>query len=178
MGTKFKAFIGLGNPGKDYQQTYHNAGSMFIAFLADFLGSGKIKKTVKKEFSYRKAGNVFLVQSEKFMNKSGEVVLAALKYLKLEPEEILIVHDDSDLNLGKWKISEKGGAAGHKGVSSVINVLKTNKIARLRIGIRPNNEARRKKAGEFVLKKIGPTEITVLEKTFGDIAQQLFEKRF
>jgi PTH1 family peptidyl-tRNA hydrolase len=176
MNKEFKALIGLGNPGKEYEQTYHNAGIIFLDYLANICGAKKSKKPPGKNFAYRNIGNILFIESKKYMNNSGEAVLEAMKYFKLKPEEILIIHDDSDLNLGKWKISKESGAAGHKGVNSVINALKTKKIKRLRIGIRPIEVGRRMKAGEFVLKKINQEDKVILEKTLAEIADYIIKQ--
>ncbi len=107
------------------------------------------------------------------MNESGKAVKEAMKYFKIKPEEILIVHDDSDIELGKYKISFGRGSAGHNGVQSIINNLKTKNFWRLRIGVRPTTNNRRPttqiKAGDFVLKKISKKNLEIFEKFFYEI---------
>jgi len=100
------------------------------------------------------------------MNESGKAVKEAVKYFRAKPEEILIIHDDSDIELGKYKISFGRGSAGHQGVESIIKSLGTKNFWRLRIGIR---RTKRKKAGEFVLKKITPADKLVWERLFSDL---------
>lgn len=97
------------------------------------------------------------------MNESGRFVVNMVRKYNIKPEKILIVHDDSDIESGKYKFSFGRGSAGHKGVESVINALKTKNFWRLRIGIRPK-KVLRKKAEEFVLKKITKKDLAVFNK--------------
>jgi len=154
----FKLIIGLGNPDKKYANTYHNVGFL----LADFL-----KPHTPYPIPYT------LLKSEVFMNQSGSFVLKALKQNNAKPDELLIIHDDSDIELGKYKLSFGRGAAGHHGVESIISALKTKNFWRLRIGVRSPKETMRKKADEFVLKKISKADKALLEKTFEEIAEKL-----
>lgn len=139
--------IGLGNPGQEYEKTFHNIGSLMV----DFSGQG--------------------IKSEVFMNKSGEFVKQELKKAKIKPENLLIIHDDSDIELGRCKFSFGRNSAGHKGAQNIIDQLKTKNFWRLRIGIRPVKN--KQKADELVLKKISATQMIVLEKVFKEAAEQL-----
>src|SRR3989344_4515337 len=103
---KVKLIIGLGNPGKEYKRTRHNAGFLFI----DELERLKIK--------------IILAKSQSFMNESGRAVADLIKFYKVKPESILIVHDDIDILWGNYKFSFGRSSAGHKGVESIIKVLK------------------------------------------------------
>lgn len=113
------------------------------------------------------------------MNKSGKFVAEAVKKEGIESEELLVAHDDSDLELGTYKLQIGRGAGGHHGVESIQQHLKTNEFWRLRIGIRPSpseastKDGRHLKAGEFVLKKISPVNKKILEKVFEKIAEEL-----
>lgn len=146
-----KLIVGLGNPDKKYQNTYHNAGFFFIDFLAKRhprLAAKTIKSTVS-------------------MNRSGEFIEKELKKRTLKAEKVLIVHDDADIQLGHFKLSFNRNSAGHKGIQSIINRLKTKKFWRLRIGIRPSTASPQKvKAGDFVLKPITPSNKKKLEEAF------------
>jgi len=162
-----KLIIGLGNPDKEYQNTYHNVGFLFI----DYLAKAKIDTS-----------GVLAIKSEVYMNLSGNFVLTALKKHNAEPDELLLVHDDSDLEIGKYKLSFSRGAAGHHGVESVIKSLRTKNFWRLRIGIRPKTDQRsqqtvrnnlRLKAEKFVLKKISKTNLEILETAFSKIISEL-----
>ena len=163
-----KLIIGLGNPDPEYAYTYHNVGYLFVDYLNE---KEKQKYWIKKPFAIR---------SKSYMNNSGRFVVLELKKSGAKPEELLIVHDDSDLTLGNYKLQFGRGAAGHHGIESVQTALKTKDFWRLRIGIRSIADTRgfkdgstRKKAGEFVLKKINKADMALLEKTFEEILKTL-----
>jgi len=112
------------------------------------------------------------------MNQSGNFVKAALKKYKIKPEEVLIVHDDSDIELGKYKISFGRGSAGHRGVESIIKSLGAKNFWRLRIGIRRRltrtlRGLTQTKAIDLVLKKINKKDLEVLEKVFQTIKDEI-----
>lgn len=146
---KIKMIIGLGNPDKKYEDTYHNVGFLFI----DYLGKG--------------------IKSDVYMNESGKFVSKELKKSGAKPDELLVVHDDSDLTVGNYKLQFGRGAAGHHGVESIQTTIKTNDFWRLRIGIRPINEETRQKAEKFVLKKISVEDKKILERVFENVAIEL-----
>lgn len=143
---KIKLIIGLGNPGKEYENTRHNAGFLFIEELERL----KIKITLAK--------------SQSFMNESGKAVADLIKFYKIKPENTLIVHDDIDILWGKFKFSFGRSSAGHKGVESVIKSLKTKNFWRLRIGIQPTLK-KHIKAEKIILKKFTPAETKILNQT-------------
>jgi len=149
-----KIMVGLGNPGIEYEHTYHNAGFLMLESALTHLGPSPEWKKYKRSFEYAEADGFVFVRPLTFMNASGNAVLEALKKFGLQPKDLIVVHDDSDITVGNYKISFARSSAGHKGVQSIIDTLKTNEFTRIRIGIRQPNEARRKKAGEFALKKI------------------------
>ncbi|TSA44148.1 aminoacyl-tRNA hydrolase [bacterium] len=160
---QIRIVAGLGNPGLAYRNTYHNVGFLALDYFSGETPENEWHKS--KNFSYLKTGKLILVKPGIFMNESGEALKQALRYFKAKPENLLVVHDDSDIELGKYKIGFSRGAAGHRGVASVINNLKTNNFWRLRIGVRN----RRGKAGDFVLEKIKHPE----EKILASVLQHL-----
>ncbi len=146
--------IGLGNPGKEYAETYHNTGFLAVHALA---AGASFSRIPKKHFAYAKRNGFIFVQPLVFMNISGIAAKNALGYFKTSPDAMLVAHDDSDLAAGRWKLDFGRGAAGHRGVASIIEALGTKNFWRLRIGVRGKNEKRpprRIKAGDFVLRKI------------------------
>lgn len=151
---KIKLIIGLGNPGKEYERTRHNAGFLFIDILENNLKNKKIT----------------LAKSQSFMNESGKAVYALIKFYKIKPENILIVHDDIDILWGNFKFSFGRSSAGHKGVESVIKALKTKNFWRLRIGIQPET---RMKADKIILKKFTSAELKFLSQTIKKAISQL-----
>ncbi len=164
--TAVKLIIGLGNPGKEYEDTFHNAGILAVNALRE----SNFKSVKNKNFEFAKWENFIFVKPMTFMNESGPSVKNALQYFKLKPENMLLAHDDSDIFIGSYKFSFGRGAAGHKGVQSVIDTLDTKNFWRLRIGIRPEGgelsstspRLRRVKAQDFVLQKIKPKDRDIL----------------
>jgi len=171
---------GLGNPGKSYRETYHNTGFLFLDFLIKKAGEGaakQIETIEKKFFAYARRGNEYLVWPLAFMNESGAPIANALRYLKTKPDRLLVVHDDSDIELGNYKISFGRNAGGHHGIESIMQNLKTRDFWRLRIGIRPKNSARvakkREKAMALVMKKIPARDAILLKSVFEKTAKEL-----
>jgi PTH1 family peptidyl-tRNA hydrolase len=175
MATATTLIIGLGNPGADYENTYHNAGALALRALAASCPDGNTEhwEVHKKLFAYMKAGDRIFARTLTFMNVSGTAVREAARKFSVLPENIIILHDDSDLTLGTWKISRARGAAGHHGIESIVAALETNDFTRIRIGIRPPHEKERKKAEDFVLKRITKSSTLVFKKVFAEIADAL-----
>ncbi|MCL4405548.1 MAG: aminoacyl-tRNA hydrolase [Patescibacteria group bacterium] len=165
-----KLILGLGNPGGEYAGTYHSVGNIFVDRMANLLGVGFSKLPY---FAYAKSPGFILVKSLINMNESGVAAAAALKYFKVPLQKLYVAHDDSDLTIGSFKITSGQSAAGHHGIESVINTLGTAEFSRIRIGIRPLGEARRKKAGELVLKPISKSNTVIIEEVFGRIYAEL-----
>lgn len=139
MSTKIKLLVGLANPGPDYAQTRHNAGHWYINQLA-FQESIQLKAEAKfygLTGRIQFAGNdIRLLVPTTFMNLSGKAVAAISKFYRIEPDEILVAHDELDLPPGSAKFKLGGGHAGHNGLKDIINKLGNNKnFYRLRIGI-------------------------------------------
>lgn len=133
-----KLIVGLGNPGSQYTNTRHNIGFMVIDKLEKELAKGvppAWQNDEKKNVLTVKIGDILLAKPQTFMNKSGFAVKALMDFYKLTPADVWVVHDDIDLPLGKIKIREKGSSAGHNGVQSIINELKTDEFVRFRLGI-------------------------------------------
>jgi len=156
-----KLILGLGNPGEKYASTYHNIGQLYVEGIAN----GSFKKY--RHFEFSKKSGVIFAKPTTFMNQSGIAAKEALKYFNLKPENLLVVHDDSDILLGEYKITFDRGSAGHNGVQSVIDILKTEKFFRLRIGMRQDGITT--KAGEFVLRPISKSDLSTLRGVFLDI---------
>jgi peptidyl-tRNA hydrolase, PTH1 family len=173
-----RLIVGLGNPGTEYENTYHNAGAQALAAIAATLGKSDEMRWngYKKLFSYAQIPGWIFLKPCSFMNTSGGGVRAAAKKFKTPPDRIILLHDDSDLPLGTWKMSRGRGAAGHHGVESAMAALGTNDFFRIRIGIRPAHERVRGKAGTFVLKPVTNSARAILKKTFAEIAAALAEK--
>lgn len=166
--------VGLGNPGEEYKNTRHNAGRMVLeALRREFeLEEWKLSKKDKALVSKGMIRNVksTLLQPETFMNKSGESLKSLIKNPK-QAEKLVVVQDDLDLPLGSIKVSWNRGAGGHKGLESVISMVKTEKFARVRVGIStPNPKGGVKKPSsekiisDFIVDPFKPAELTEIKK--------------
>lgn len=125
-----RMLVFLGNPGKDYTATRHNAGFM----LCDYLYPDASYQ-MKFHSQFMKAGNVYVMKPMTFMNLSGTAVSEAASFYHMAPEEILVVHDDLELPIGKARLQKGGGLQGHNGLRSIKERLGSSDFFRLRIGI-------------------------------------------
>lgn len=175
--SRWRLVVGLGNSDSRYASSYHNAGFLALNyFLKKAETNFHCKKGKKKLFEFFELKNgetLIFVKPSTLMNQTGGAVAASRRHFQIPPEEILLVHDDSDIFLGKFKLVFGRGAAGHHGVESTINALNTQNFWRLRIGIRPSLPIR-KKAGDFVLRTISSADKQVLEKVFEKISLEIF----
>ncbi len=132
-----KAIIGLGNPGSKYLMTRHNAGFLVIDAIAqrNHVSSFKEEHQALTAKFKLDGQDVILIKPQTFMNLSGESVAPLLKYYKIEVSDILVVHDEVDLNFKKIKFQTSRGHGGHNGIRSIHSLLNTKNYARLRIGI-------------------------------------------
>lgn len=133
-----KLIVGLGNPGQEYIQTRHNIGFMAVEKLLKDLasvGDSAWRRQEKDKMEIAKVGKVILVKPQTFMNACGFVVAKAVNFYHVKPSEIWVVHDDLDLPLGKIKIRQGGGTAGHHGLESIVQQLGTTDFVRFRLGV-------------------------------------------
>lgn len=132
-----KLLVGLGNPGKKYAGTRHNVGFRVVDLVAERLNIGIEKNKFSSLFEMVKIGeyDVCIVKPQTFMNLSGQAVQGFASYYKVDPEDVLVVHDDIDLPFAKLRIAVSSGSGGHNGVSSIIEHLGTNAFYRLKIGV-------------------------------------------
>lgn len=149
-----RLFVGLGNPGAEYQHTRHNAGFWWIDALAQRLGTTLQADRTYRALAARVAaplGPVWLLQPMTFMNRSGFSVATLARFFKIEPAQVLVVHDDLDLLPGQAKLKLGGSAAGHNGLKDIQAMLGTPDYWRLRLGIgHPGIKA---EVSDYVLKK-------------------------
>ena len=128
--------VGLGNPGREYARHRHNAGWLVLDELARRHGASWRGKFSGRLAEVRLDGHrVALLKPETYMNESGRSVAAAARFYKLEPDAILVVHDEGDFDLGRLQARKGGGLAGHNGLRSIAQHLKTPEFMRLRIGV-------------------------------------------
>lgn len=154
---------GLGNPGKDYILTRHNVGFMIADKLISRTGEIQRSRKFKSNTAYLniKDKKIIVLKPLTFMNDSGSSLSMAIKFFKEEIKNILVIHDDIDLEFGVIKYKKGGGTAGHKGLESIASHLKDRNFERLRFGVgRPPGQ---KRAADYVLKKFSARELKELE---------------
>lgn len=160
-----KLLIGLGNPGEKYSRTRHNIGWQIVDTLLE--KKDKWQESKKSNCLYFKKiineQEVEIIKPLTFMNNSGLCVSLIQKKHGIKSEDIIVVHDDIDLALGKIRIKINGSSGGHNGVQSIIDYLKTENFIRLKIGV-ANEKRSLKPAEKFVLENFGAGEKEVLEK--------------
>jgi PTH1 family peptidyl-tRNA hydrolase len=129
--------VGLGNPGPDYKNTRHNIGFMVIGSWAKRLGVrlGGRRFQSKNGAAKWEGREIILLCPQTFMNRSGHSIKACLDFYRLKTEQIIVVHDDIDLPVGRIRVTKNGGSGGHKGVISMIDHLGTRDFTRIKVGI-------------------------------------------
>lgn len=132
-----KLIIGLGNPGKEYKNTRHNLGFFIVDEILNELNLKIDNKKFNGEFTtFKHNGEKVLIgKPSTYMNNSGNFVQQVKNYFNVDPEDILIIHDDKDIEAGKYKISHQGSSAGQNGVKDIIEKLSTKEFNRLRAGV-------------------------------------------
>lgn len=161
-----KLIVGLGNPGKEYENTRHNIGFMYLDYIL-----GKENFTLNKKFNSMEYVTMFdgekvvFIKPMTFMNLSGEAVMRYLDYYKIRTEDILVIQDDLDLSLGKYKLLFNHGDGGHNGIKNIILNVGNREFLRLKIGIaRATGDTK-----EYVLGKFGKEELIQIEVAFKEL---------
>jgi len=160
-----KLFVGLGNPGTEYEATRHNAGFWWVDAL-----SRELKAPLRDEKAYHglvaranvHGQTVWLLEPQTFMNLSGRAVAALARFYKIKPDEILVVHDELDVVPGQAKLKFGGGHAGHNGLRDIHAQLGTGDYWRLRIGI--GHPGVKEEVANWVLRKPAPEQRTAMEE--------------
>lgn len=170
--------VGLGNPGEKYKKTTHNVGFRVIEYLhekGDFslLEKNKYLDAVIARGTINEK-EIVLVLPQTFMNLSGVSVKKSLHYFKINPNSLIVIHDDTDLTIGTIRFSLSRGSAGHKGVDSIIKNIKTKNFIRVRIGVNKNN----KKAKDIVLKNIPTSNNKIEEVAALEVIKSLSDNSF
>lgn len=172
-----KLIIGLGNPGQEYQNTRHNVGFMVIDnFLKNENPSWQTKFHALYTTLNINGEKVFFLKPQTYMNLSGNAVAAFMNYYKISPSDILVIEDDLDLNLGKYRLKTSSSSGGHNGLKSIIESIKTTSFARLKIGISHNKNYDTKDYVLGVFKKEELDILTNLYPTFNLIILDFLSK--
>jgi len=136
-GKKLQLLVGLGNPGRKYSRTRHNVGFMVADRIAENFSINLNSKKFDTEFGKGQinGNNVIIAKPMAYMNRSGPPVLNLAKYYNILIEDLLVIHDDIDLDFERIKIKSKGGHGGHKGIKSLIDAFGSGDFSRIRIGV-------------------------------------------
>ncbi len=169
-----KLIVGLGNPGKEFENTRHNAGFMAVEVLRSRHGDdfGKWSNKFKALVCEGRIGRekIALVLPQTFMNLSGDAVAEAVTFWKVDPTSVIVIYDDLDLLLGNIRIRENGSAGGHNGMKSIIARLGTQDFTRVRIGIGDESEVKIP-AEKFVLQHFSAGDKKVLASSLEKAAE-------
>jgi PTH1 family peptidyl-tRNA hydrolase len=164
-----RLIVGLGNPGPEYEQTRHNAGFWLVDNLANSLPATRLQRETRFQAQVAKsvlAGHeVWLLEPQTFMNRSGQSVGALVRFYKIAPDEILVVHDELDLAPGVAKMKKGGSAGGHNGLKDITAALGTQDYWRLRLGIgHPRTQASQQAVADYVLHRPRKEEQVLIEE--------------
>ena len=159
---------GLGNPGKEYENTRHNAGFMVMDALAEKIGADISEKKHKALCGKGVIGGekVILMKPQTYMNSSGESIRAAADYYKVDPAEFIVIYDDISLVPGGIRIRKKGSAGGHNGIKNIIAHLGTQEFPRVRIGV--GEKPARMDLADYVLGRFPKEEAETMTTAFKD----------
>lgn len=165
LSSPIKLIVGLGNPGEEYATTRHNAGAWFAEAVAH-----QYQTHFKSESKFKSLYSHFLFDSEKihliipqtYMNHSGQAVRLIMDFYKINPENILVAHDDLDLPVGETKLKFAGGHGGHNGLRDIISHLNTHDFYRLRIGIA--HPGVRDKVLDYVLERPSKEDLKLINQ--------------
>lgn len=165
-----KLIVALGNPGKQYEDTRHNAGFIVLDEIqkawnfSDFQFNKKFEAEISE--GTNNGNKIILAKPQTFMNLSGKSVKAIMDFYKISADEICVLHDDLDIDLGAFKISTDSSAGGHNGIQSIIDNLGTQKFKRVRIGIEGSElkKNRLMSGSDFVLQKFSDKELEMIKK--------------
>lgn len=173
-----KIIVGLGNPGEKYENNRHNVGFLILD------GINKIMPLPFSDFSFNKKFNAAIaertlsdkkfifIKPQTFMNASGESVQKILSYYKATPEDLVVIHDDLDIEIGNYKIQKDVHSVGHNGVESIIHQLGTQNFTRVRVGVEKlgGRKVRNISGEDFVLQDFSPEELEKINFIYPEIA--------
>ncbi|MBR6949488.1 MAG: aminoacyl-tRNA hydrolase [Bacilli bacterium] len=168
-----KLVVCLGNPGKEYDNTRHNIGFMFLDY---YINKNNIKANWISKFNGLyfdiniDGEKVLFLKPQSYMNLSGTVVSKYVSYFKINIDDILVVCDDLDLSIGNFKLKSKGSSGGHNGLKNIEECLGTQDFKRLKIGISKNNSIDTK---DYVLGKLSKEENNIINDTYEQLVEVL-----
>lgn len=167
--------VGLGNPGKKYEDTVHNMGFMTVDVLLDKLGARLDKKGCEAEYCVQYIGGEkhIIAKPQTYMNLSGVSVKMLANSNKIPFEGALIIYDDIDLPLGNVRVRKEGSGGSHNGMKDIVAQCGTTAIPRVRIGV--GDERGNRDLKDYVLSKVGKEKHAVLDKVFDKVADGIWQ---
>ena len=168
--SKMKLIVGLGNPGREYVNTRHNAGFYVVEKLAYELGEDISERKYKGLFAKVRIGNekAIILEPQTYMNNSGESVRAFMDYFKIEAADVIVVYDDINLEPGNLRIRLKGSAGGHNGIKSLIAHMGTSDFPRVKVGV-----GEKPAKMDHVLGRFGDTDKKLLDEAASDAIEAI-----
>jgi len=165
-----KLIVGLGNPGRAYAASRHNVGFMCLSHFARAHGIALIQKQARSRIGRGEVAGaaVILARPRTYMNLSGEAVSLLVRRFGVPPADLLVIHDDLDLPLGKLRIRQRGGSGGHKGVQSIITSLGSEDFPRIRVGIGHPEDG--DDTVSYVLASFTPAERQVIKEVIPQVS--------
>ncbi len=190
---RLRLIVGLGNPGKAYRQTRHNAGFILLDKLAETYTIEIERQKFKTLYGRGRIEDIetLLVKPQAYMNRSGPPVRQLADYLRISARDMLVIHDDIDLAFGRIKIKKKGGHGGHNGLRSLMDAFGSGEFTRLRIGIGRSEQPRSVTdhvLGEYSISETGHLDriitsaqdavVTILTRGITEAMNQFNDKHF
>ena len=159
-----KLIVGLGNPGREYENTRHNVGFDVIDRYIELKKLGELKEKFQGLYLKTNVGNekVIFLKPQKYMNLSGEVVRQYVNFFKVEIHDILIIHDDLDQTIGKIKLKQNSSSGGHNGIKDIEKNLGTKEYKRLKIGI---SNDKKQDTKDYVLGKFSKEDRLLIDSS-------------
>ncbi len=176
VSSSIKLVVGLGNPGRQYEQNRHNTGYWFVDLLARHYGGDFKLESKFHGLACRirvGGGECWLLKPSTYMNRSGQSVSSLAKYFKIEPSQILVAHDELDLAAGEVRLKLNGGHAGHNGLRDIISAMGSKEFWRLRIGI--DHPGERDQVVDYVLGNPSRDDAIAIESRL-EVAADLFPR--
>lgn len=170
-----KIIVGLGNPGKQYEKTRHNVGFMAIDKIAENLSINVNKNKFNGLIGEGTLNGekIFLIKPQTFMNLSGNCVQEIAKFYKVQVEDIIVIHDDIDIEFGKIRIRPSGSPGTHNGMRNITDMLQSQKFPRVRIGVGKPKE--NQELYNFVLSEFDTNEMKILNDTINVVGDAIIE---
>ena len=163
-----KLIVGLGNPGKEYENTRHNIGFMSVDKIINEKNLTEKEKFNGKYYEYNiNNEKIIILKPQSYINLSGQVINKFVNYFKIDTDDILIIHDDLDLPVGKIKLRMSGGSGGHNGLKDIENCLKTKNYKRIKVGISNNKNIDTK---DYVLGRFNSEDKKIIDNSINTIS--------